>query len=76
MTSTLSQREKQVLQLISDEHNSKEIASQLYISEHTVISHRQNLLMKMDAKNTAGLVRRGFETGVLQIQSYMKINQF
>lgn len=71
MTSTLSQREKQVLQLISHEHNSKEIASQLYISEHTVISHRQNLLAKMDAKNTAGLVRRGFEKGLLRIESYI-----
>jgi len=67
MTNIISEREHEVLQLVSHEYNTKEIAQQLYISAHTVITHRKNLLLKMDAKNTAGLVRRGFEMGLLQI---------
>lgn len=64
---TISNRELEILQLVAYEHSTKEIAEQLYISVHTVLSHRKNLLIKMEAKNTAGLVRRGFEQGLLQI---------
>lgn len=63
----ISPRELEVLHLVAYEHNTKEIAKELYISEHTVLSHRKNLLNKMDAKNTAGLIRKGFELGLLQI---------
>ena len=64
----LSSREQEVLELIAFENNSKEIAQELFISVHTVITHRKNLLMKMDVKNTAGLVRKAFETGLLGMQ--------
>ena len=63
----ISPREEQILKLIAWELNSKEIAQALFISESTVLSHRKNLLSKMDVKNTAGLVRRGFEYGYLRI---------
>ncbi len=63
----VTQREKEVLYKISYGLTTKEIATQLYLSIHTVISHRQNLLEKMDAKNTAGLIRKGFEKGLLRI---------
>jgi len=53
--------------MVSMEHTTKEIADALYISTHTVISHRKNLMIKLDVKNTAGLVRRGFEYGLLQL---------
>jgi len=65
MNTTISQREQEILHLIAWEHNSREIAKELFISEHTVITHRKNLLNKMDAKNTAGLVRKAFEIGIL-----------
>jgi len=64
---SISTREHEVLNLIAWEHNSKDIAQKLFITEHTVLSHRKNLLLKMDVKNTAGLVRRGFELGLLQV---------
>ena len=63
----LTNREKQILSLIAFEHTSTEIASQLYISNHTVLSHRKKLLEKLDVRNTAGLVRRGFELGILSL---------
>ena len=64
---TISNRELEILSLVAHEHSTKEIAQQLYISTHTVLSHRKNLLLKMNVKNTAGLVRKAFELGFLQI---------
>lgn len=60
-------REKEILQLIANEQTTKEIAKHLYISDHTVYTHRKNLLGKLGAKNTAGLVRKAFENGYLNI---------
>ena len=62
----ISPREKEVLYLISNEHTSAEIASLLFISTHTALSHRKNLMDKLSVRNAAGLVRRGFELGLLQ----------
>jgi len=61
----ISNREKDVLYLIADEYTTNEIASQLFISAHTVMTHRKNLLCKMGVRNVAGLVRKGFEKGIL-----------
>lgn len=52
----ISKREKDVLQLICHEMTTPEIADHLCISTRTVEWHRQNLLDKTGAKNTAGLV--------------------
>jgi len=54
---TISAREKEVLQLIADGFSSKQIADQLFISNHTAISHRKNLIEKFDVKNTAHLIK-------------------
>ena len=63
----LSSRETEVLHLISEEHTMNEIAQKLYISQHTVISHRKNLMTKLEARNTAGIIRRAFENGILEV---------
>jgi len=68
MSNLLSNREKEVLELIAYENTNDEIAEKLYISNHTVKTHRKNLLEKLLVKNTAGLVRRGFELGLLQLR--------
>jgi DNA-binding NarL/FixJ family response regulator len=52
----LSEREIEVLRLICKEHTNKEIAEQLYLSPRTVEGHRNNMLEKIGAKNTIGLV--------------------
>ena len=62
----ISKREREVLKLIAYELTSKEIAEQLYISTNTVNTHKRNLRDKLDVKNLAGMVRRGFELGILQ----------
>ncbi|MGZ9220700.1 MAG: response regulator [Anaerolineales bacterium] len=55
--SNLSPREKQILQLIAEEHTSAEIAKMLAISEKTVEKHRAKLMEKLNVRNLAGLVR-------------------
>ena len=67
MTSDITVRERQVLQHVSYGHTTTEIATQLYISTHTVISHKKKLMEKMAVKNMAEMVRRGFEYGILTI---------
>lgn len=52
----LTQREKEVLELICLQKTSQEIAEELFISKRTVEVHRKNLLDKTDVKNLAGLV--------------------
>ncbi|MEZ4778660.1 MAG: response regulator transcription factor [Flavobacteriaceae bacterium] len=52
----ITQREKEVLELICLQKTSQEIADALFISKRTVEVHRKNLLEKTGVKNLAGLV--------------------
>ena len=65
MTGLITPRERQVLDQISYGFTTNEIASNLYVSDHNILSHRKNLLIKMDARNVANMIRRGFEIGIL-----------
>lgn len=53
--STLTPRELDVLRLIAQQFNSKEISKSLHISINTVETHRKNLISKLDVKNVVGL---------------------
>lgn len=53
----LTSREIEILKLIVNEYSNQEIAEKLFVSIRTVDAHRRNLLNKVDAKNTAGLVK-------------------
>ena len=53
----LTKREKQVLELIRDGKLSKEISETLFISVHTVNTHRQRILGKLNANNSHEAVR-------------------
>lgn len=61
----LTERELEVLRLIGKEFSSQEIADKLFISFHTVESHRANLMLKAGVKNTAGLIRWATENDFL-----------
>ena len=64
---TISTREQEILLLIAQEYRSHEIAKELFISVNTVQTHRRNLRDKLRVKNVAGLVRKGFEMGILNL---------
>lgn len=53
----LTKREKEILCLICNGKNTKEISEDLFISLHTAETHRRNLLAKLDVKNTAQMVK-------------------
>ncbi len=53
---TLSKREKDVLKLLAKGLSNKEISEQLFISPHTVITHRKNITRKLNIKSVAGLI--------------------
>jgi len=61
----ITRREKEVLKLIVEENTTEEIAEKLFISPSTVISHRKSLLRKLNAKNSAGLVKAAYENSLL-----------
>jgi len=58
---TLTKRELQILQLISQAFSNKQIAKNLYISVQTVGVHRKNIMKKLGVSNTAGLVKAAYE---------------
>lgn len=60
----LTQREREVLQLIIEEHTAPEIAEALFISLETVSSHRKNIREKLKVRNTAGIVREALRMGL------------
>lgn len=62
----ITEREKEVLQLIIEEFTTLEIAQKLYISNYTVESHRNNLIQKLGVKNVAGLVREAMQRQLYQ----------
>ena len=62
---SLTKREKEVLKLIAKEFTTKETASQLFLSKHTIESYRKNLISKLNVRNLAGLTRYAMEEGLL-----------
>lgn len=59
----VSPREKEVINLIAEGLTTKEIAEKLFLSKHTIESHRQNILLKLDLKNSAELVKYAIKRG-------------
>jgi len=63
----LTEREKEVLQLIVHEKTTKEIAEQLCLSEKTIETHRSNIMQKLDVKNIAGMVKKAIMQGLAEV---------
>jgi len=53
----LTRREKDILQLISEGLANADIAAKLFVSPHTIDTHRKNLLAKFNISNTASLIK-------------------
>ncbi|MFS4493104.1 response regulator [Maribacter sp. 2308TA10-17] len=62
----LTRREKEVLTAISEELTTQEIADKLFISSKTVETHRMNLISKLGARNSVGLVKIALEKDLLK----------
>lgn len=62
----LTEREKEILQLICQELTIKEIGDRLSISENTARNHRVNIMDKIGVKNAVGLVKYAYEIGLIE----------
>jgi two-component system, NarL family, response regulator NreC len=63
--SSLSEREREIFQLIAEGHSNKGIAELLSVSPATVETHRAHILQKLDVHNTAELVLYAVRRGVI-----------
>ena len=61
----LSPRQRQVLQLIAEGRNTREIAEQLHLSVKTVETHRAELMRRLDIHDVAGLTRYAIREGLV-----------
>lgn len=61
----LTRREKEVLLAISEELTTLEISEKLFISPKTVETHRMNIMSKLGAKNSVGIIKTAIENGLL-----------
>jgi DNA-binding NarL/FixJ family response regulator len=61
----MTRREKEILKMIAEENTNSEIATKLFLSLRTVENHRNNLLQKLNVKNTAGLVKIAMNEGLV-----------
>lgn len=64
--SELSGRELEVLQLIAEGLTNAEIADKLFTSKRTIETHRQNIIEKTQAKNTAALIKFAVNQGLVK----------
>lgn len=61
----LTKREHEVLELITQAKNNKEIAKELYISDQTVGVHRKNIMRKLGVRNTINLIKFALENQIV-----------
>lgn len=64
---TLTRREVEVLQLICQQQTAEQIGKTLFISPKTVNGHRNNLLLKTESRNIAGLVMYAVKNGMVAL---------
>lgn len=60
-----SDREREILKLIAQEHSSKQIAEALFISERTVESHKRNMMKKAGTHTSIGLLNFGYQNNLI-----------
>ncbi|KLT68011.1 MULTISPECIES: response regulator [Flavobacterium] len=61
----LSEREKEIIKCVADGMNTKAISGILFISEHTVKTHRRNIMHKLQVKTSPELIKLAIEKGII-----------
>jgi two-component system, NarL family, nitrate/nitrite response regulator NarL len=64
-TAHLTIREKEIIKLLEKDLSNKEIADALFLSIHTVETHRKNILRKTDTKNLLSLIKWAYEHKII-----------
>lgn len=61
----LSEREIEIIKYVAEGQNSKTIAEALFISEHTVKTHRRNIMHKLHVKTSAELIKLAMDKDII-----------
>jgi DNA-binding NarL/FixJ family response regulator len=67
----LSERENEIIKLIAEGNTNTQIAEQLFLSNHTVNTHRKNIMAKLGVKNTAGIVMYAVKTNIVSPNKFL-----
>jgi len=65
----LTEREREVLQMIAEGNSTKEIAHRLGLSVKTVDNHRTNMMRKLDLHNVASITRYAIQNGFIEVEN-------
>lgn len=68
---TLSERENEIITLIAEGQTNEQIAELLFLSKHTINTHRKNIMAKLGVKNTAGIVMYAVKTGLVSPNRFL-----
>lgn len=61
----LSEREREILKLVAEGRTSQQIADELFLSVHTVQTHRAHIMEKLNLHNRAELIRYALRKGII-----------
>jgi DNA-binding NarL/FixJ family response regulator len=68
---SLSERENEIITLIAEGLTNQQIADQLFLSNHTINTHRKNIMSKLGVKNTAGIVMYAVKTNLVSPNKFL-----
>jgi len=67
----ISKRECEIITLIAEGHTNAQIAEKLFLSAHTINTHRKNIMSKLGVKNTAGIVMYAVKTNLISPNKFL-----
>ncbi len=67
----LSERELEIISLIADGYTNQQVAEKLFLSAHTVNTHRKNIMQKLGVNNTAGIVMYAVKANLVSPNKYL-----
>ncbi|MDG2153583.1 MAG: response regulator transcription factor [Crocinitomicaceae bacterium] len=67
----LSERENEIIVLIAEGYTNNKIAELLFLSNHTITTHRKNIMSKLGVKNTAGIVMYAVKTNLVSPNKFL-----
>jgi DNA-binding NarL/FixJ family response regulator len=67
----LSERENEIIKLVAEGNTNGKIAELLFLSNHTVNTHRKNIMSKLGVKNTAGIVMYAVKMNIVSPNRFL-----
>jgi DNA-binding NarL/FixJ family response regulator len=67
----ISERENEIIKLIAEGQTNVQIAELLFLSNHTINTHRKNIMAKLGVKNTAGIVMYAVKTNLVSPNKFL-----